>query len=416
MLPTPKIQLNFVGKPKKVINLRASSNSVFTGGDLCGNGSKKPQNATPERPISPLAGFSAKPPKIKSLRPQDVEVVLFHAGCMDGKAAAYAAYVCLGNKAEYYPVRYGSKPAYDLLNKKKVILLDFCYDLKSMAKILLMTTGEFLVIDHHKTALKNLKKFPVDHKIFDEEHSSCVLAWKFFNPMLKIPRVFEYIEDRDLWSWTLSNSRAFNFGWRVVCNPHEWTACHSLNFAPFINAIEVGASSREVLRKIIKKGHIVMVFKNNLIQKHVTDSVARRLCKRPQWKCRLVNATMMQSEIAEVLLKRSLRHKLCGKKDSETHGVCCCCCCDVAIVWSLRHSELHLNHQQKTYLNVKLQSFRTEFDVGKLAAEYGGGGHAHHAEFNLFRSEVGGTGIEYLFDMEEEEDEEEEEPEPEQEQ
>ena len=405
MLSGPKIQLNFVCKSRNVMNLRGSSNSVsFIGGDLCGNGSKKPQNATPERPISPLAGFSAKPPKIKSLRPQDVEVVLFHAECMDGKAAAYAAYVCLGNKAEYYPVSYASKPDYNLLNKKKVILLDFCYDIKTMAKILLMTKGEFLVIDHHETAIKNLKKYPAAHKIFDKDNSSCVLAWKFFNPILKVPRVFEYIEDRDLCLWKLSNSRAFSLGWRVVCDPQEWTTDDAMNFAPFINAIEVGASNRESLTKIIKKGHVVMIFKNTLIKKHAMASVARRLCKRPQWKCQVVNATMLQSEIAEFLLKQSLRNKLCGKKALDSNPLWC----DVVIVWSLRQSTLHLNHQQKTYLNVNLHSFRAEFDVGKLAAEYGGGGHTYAAEFTLCRSALNGTGIEYLFDMEEPEEPEQE--------
>ena len=140
--------------------LQGSSNSVYKG-ELCGNGRKeKPQNARPKRPKSPLAGFSAKPAEIKSLQPKDINVVLFRSDCMDAKAAAYAAYVCLGKAAEYYPVKHGSAPPYALLRNKKVILLNYCYELRAMAEILLVTRGEFLMIDYHATTLKMLKKYP----------------------------------------------------------------------------------------------------------------------------------------------------------------------------------------------------------------------------------------------------------------
>lgn len=94
-----------------------------------------------------------------------------------------------------------------------------------------------VVLDHHKTALEMLGdgKFAGDNvlRIIDMERSGATIAFDFFKEKLlacgdvngvegecefavrefsRARKLFEYIEDADLWRWRLHNSKAFSSG------------------------------------------------------------------------------------------------------------------------------------------------------------------------------------------------------------
>eukprot|EP00878_Enallax_costatus_P038257 GHUV01043442.1.p1 GENE.GHUV01043442.1~~GHUV01043442.1.p1 ORF type:complete len:165 (+),score=47.76 GHUV01043442.1:433-927(+) len=75
------------------------------------------------------------------------------------------------------------------------------------------------VLDHHKTAAAQLADTsshpPNLHVHIDMQRSGAMLARDWFNPAgvsSQLQQVFEWVQDADLWSWKLPDSRAFHAG------------------------------------------------------------------------------------------------------------------------------------------------------------------------------------------------------------
>lgn len=93
-----------------------------------------------------------------------------------------------------------------------------------------------IILDHHKTALKMLDdgEFSCENvtKVIDMERSGATIAYDFFKEKILAlengnnlsgpemgshkfegsRKLFEYIEDADLWRWHLHSSKAFSSG------------------------------------------------------------------------------------------------------------------------------------------------------------------------------------------------------------
>lgn len=78
-------------------------------------------------------------------------------------------------------------------------MCDISFHLSHIQNII-STAKAFLIIDHHITAKDALVNIPDMYKIFDMNHSGCVLTWTFMFPTEPIPELFQYIEDRDIWT------------------------------------------------------------------------------------------------------------------------------------------------------------------------------------------------------------------------
>lgn len=145
-------------------------------------------------------------------------LVIYHANCMDGAAAALAAWLKFGDEAEYRPANYGDPaPTDDEMHDRHVYVLDFSYSRAELDRMFRMHCSgqfEFCVLDHHKTAQADLDDFPFC--VFDMRKSGAVMAWEYFHcsgladpPQDKgrVPELFRYVQDRDLWRWELLHSR-----------------------------------------------------------------------------------------------------------------------------------------------------------------------------------------------------------------
>ena len=62
---------------------------------------------------------------MSTMDPNSVNVVIYHADCTDGMGAAYSAWKCLGNRAEYYPCKHGDNPPD--VKGKNVVILDYSF-------------------------------------------------------------------------------------------------------------------------------------------------------------------------------------------------------------------------------------------------------------------------------------------------
>lgn len=131
-------------------------------------------------------------------------LIIYHKNCNDGFGSALAAWMKFKDTAEYYPATHNSYPP-DVTGKN-VYICDFSYSYSVLLKMINIAES-LIVIDHHKTAEKELENINSKHKIFDMTHSGAVLTWKYFFPKLKVPLLLEYIEDRDLWNNKLENTK-----------------------------------------------------------------------------------------------------------------------------------------------------------------------------------------------------------------
>lgn len=150
-------------------------------------------------------------------------LVIYHANCTDGFAAAYAAWTQLGDDAEYVPMHYGFDTTNfpDRVGGRDVYILDFSLP-RHLMDVTLRLAKRLVWLDHHKTAFemwlpdgafKKGDKFidaaRSDEKyiLLDDNKSGAMLAWEFFNPDRPVPPVIANIDDRDRWQWALAYSR-----------------------------------------------------------------------------------------------------------------------------------------------------------------------------------------------------------------
>ena len=140
-----------------------------------------------------------------SLRPSEIDMVLYHGGCNDGYVAAAVAKKFLDEnfperKVDYIPVYYSSPPPEHA--GRNVLIVDFSYP-KDILEKMLGVANSIAILDHHKTAEEALSSFPASVVFFDQNFSGASLAWDYFFPGEEAPQLVKYAEDRDLWRKSL---------------------------------------------------------------------------------------------------------------------------------------------------------------------------------------------------------------------
>ena len=131
-------------------------------------------------------------------------VILYHAECPDGFGAAWAAHKKFGDKAEYIGVSH-DEPVPSGLEGKEVYFVDFSYS-EEIIKHLIKTNKRVTTIDHHFTR-EAATKMTQDYS-YSTNNSGSVLTWRYFHKDKPVPKLLEYVEDRDLFKFALPDSRA----------------------------------------------------------------------------------------------------------------------------------------------------------------------------------------------------------------
>ena len=162
------------------------------------------------------------------------DIVVYHDHCADGFAAAWACWMRWRDGCTYLPASYGQTlPG---VAGRNVLLVDFSYKrgvLESMAA----SAASVVVLDHHKTAQADLEPFsrfadkperfthaavasmvgdlhrggyPAILASFDMERSGARMAWDFCHPGVPAPLLVRLVEDRDLWRFTMEETKPFS--------------------------------------------------------------------------------------------------------------------------------------------------------------------------------------------------------------
>lgn len=261
-------------------------------------------------------------------------VVLYHAGCVDGFAAAFAACKKYGSLADYIPVSYGS-PAIDGRGQD-IIMVDFSYPPSELAA-LAERANSVVVIDHHAAAIQGLQAARgADNLtlILDTSRSGCVLAWESFFPDVPVPGLFLYVQDQDLWQWKLPNSRAVFAG--ISVEPFEFPA-----WANLLADTDIAT--------LADRGEVILKYQDMLVKAAIEHATMGYI---GGYYVPCVNSTVLPNEVAEAIYTNH----------------------PFAAVW----------YDAEEGRKFSLRSHpETGIDVNTVARMFGGGGHPHAAGFRV---------------------------------
>jgi len=260
-------------------------------------------------------------------------IVIYHKNCPDGFGAAWSAWKKFGDQAEYIAVTHPSFPPKNLKGKE-VYMLDFCYPAREMQTVL-RDAEKLIVLDHH-VSQKDAMRFSTDY-VFNINNSGAVLAWKYFFPKQKTPKLLLHIEDKDIWKWSLKGTQEY-----LV-----FLETHNFDFKVWDKLIKDFEDT--VKRKsFYEKGLAITSFNKQQIDMLVSSAEYVIFNNR---KCLAVNSPVFVSEIGHILALNSK---------------------GIGIVWCKKGNKLKISMRS----NGKI-------DVSKIAAKKGGGGHKAAASFSL---------------------------------
>ena len=263
-------------------------------------------------------------------------VVLYHNDG-DGFGGAWAAWKKFKNKASYIPVEYNNKnEPPEFLKDKEIYLIDVCYSVKQMGKIL-VENKKVVVLDHHETS-RQASKISTEH-LFEIKSSAAILAWRYFHPKKKIPKLLSYINDFDLWLFKLKETKQISAVLEIYNNKFEaW------------EKVAKDLENSRTRKKYLEQGDVILKYQNKLVNFIIRQAIPVDFEGK---KALAVNSNILESEVGNGLVQQGA---------------------EVGIIWFIKNG---------SQLKVSLRSNPKKIDVSKLALRHGGGGHKGAAGFTI---------------------------------
>ena len=231
-----------------------------------------------------------------------------------------------------------------ILTDKVVLMADFSYKREEMIS-LSKVAKSLTVLDHHASAEKELEGLDFCH--FDMAKSGAVLAWEYLMPDEEVPKLLQYIQDRDIWAWKLDNSKEVSAG--ISLMPFEFWTNEELDVVLSEDTI----TALETAGKSVLRYQDIQSLK---VDRQVKESGESTLFNIAGHKVPCITSTHLISEIGNLISE--------GRPFSAQYFMT-----GDSIVFSLR-------------------SQPTGEDVSVIAAKYGGGGHPRAAGFSFKFNEI----------------------------
>jgi len=264
---------------------------------------------------------------------------------------------------------------------KTIYFLDFSLPRIELERLCREEGKIVVVLDHHITAQEDLRGLHKPEKVrvemgeklfawFDMSESGATIAWKFFSwggirsdgekawdrardlTDEGLPLFFDYLRDRDLWLLDLDETEEV----------HTALSSHAMDFH-----VWNGLMSEIGIERLKEEGRPMVALKRAKIEEMCSpDRVLWVEMGEGKWLVPVVNATCWFSECGEYLCKE-YGYGMGGtdKREGKFAGYFFYRG-DGKIQWGLR-SRAFVSSDGNTYVEA--------FDVGKIALEYGGGGH-----------------------------------------
>lgn len=285
---------------------------------------------------------------------KQIDVVIYHYPCMDGLAAFWVA--------RHYNFK---RPIVGIPKAIDQILLDeeiyagknvLMVDIVTCDYLTILEKAKALVIlDHHKTSQERLKTLSTAY--FDMNKSGVGLAWEYFYTSNAVfPPFLAYIQERDLFSFTLPDSKEFNAGLMSYMEAH----CSDIESRLCIldGLWKSQWRGENPLQEFITLGKFISASRN-AINKRIADKVI-------SYTIALPNGTSCVAAI-ENCSDHTLVSDLGNYIISNTPNI------DCVILWRYAHGV------EKYYYS--LRSDDKHADVSTICVLYSGGGHRNAAGF-----------------------------------
>lgn len=249
------------------------------------------------------------------------KIVIAHGDCSDGLVGAWCFHKAIPD-ATFHFARYGSCAPPDV-SGKEVYVVDFSYPRDVLIEMA-AKANYIRVLDHHKSAQEALEG--LDFCGFDMERSGAGLAWDHLFPDQERHWIVDYTEDRDLWRFDLPYSREVN----AVLQSHPLTfdALYALEKKSWRSLVPAGEA--------ILRSHQQLV--NQICEK-------AREVEIQGYKILMANTSVLQSEV--------------GSKLAEGRA------------FGVAYFENEVGDRVYSFRADK----KSETDLTKIVAAYGGGGH-----------------------------------------
>jgi uncharacterized protein len=269
-------------------------------------------------------------------------LVIYHGRkCPDGFAAALAAWIFYGGRAEFLPLDHGdiqSVDALPALTGRAVYILDFSFPV-DILRAIEQRAAKLVMLDHHKSAAEKLTGFGCRCGVvhFDMDKSGARLGWEFFHPGAPLPALVRFVEDRDIWVWQYPESAGF-------------LAALDMEPLEFARWAEIAAFSPDQLNDFMARGQ-AMDEKFSKLAADIAEGA---------------QPVTFNGQSGLMLNAPGVFHSLIGNMLSEKSGT-------FALMWHVGKSG---------GVKIGLRSQRS-FDCIPLAESMGGGGHAQACGFKM---------------------------------
>ncbi len=237
--------------------------------------------------------------KNKQLNKSKIDFVVTHGSCIDGFMSATIVNKWLNeqkidtSKITFVYAHHGKNYDYLLeqMENKNVLICDFAFHHKLFTKMIEVTKGNILVLDHHKTAEHELKDFDNKYVTFDMNHSGAFITWTYMYGFDNVPKSVLYVEDNDIWLKKLPNTKEFTSF--VFSRKFEFDEYDKLFDESYITSTVFSGGSG-------------MVLQNELyIEKLITKSIPHfiKINNRFYFVACLNNAGILTSELGNSVFK-----------------------------------------------------------------------------------------------------------------
>lgn len=292
-------------------------------------------------------------------------IVLYHYPCTDGIFAAlamYHHYKCQNTDEEIMFIPHSTFKPLDLnewyFDQNNVWLLDYVGPNKEFLKTLCSKSKTVSVIDHHSGAQellescsnKNLDFINLKIVAFNTAFSAAMLTlnhFKTIKPDSSLYRMFEYVQDNDLWKHQLIQSKEFSAGFRAL----------NLNMDYQKNTGIFGQLLQLTSADIIQEGLKAIELENKCHDKDISNS--HNISIQGFGNCLATFTTHPE-------FSSGLGNKL-AKMSQDLNML------PVGIVY------YNIGDQPKNY-KISIRSLGS-YDVSKIARKYHGNGHLNSAGF-----------------------------------
>jgi len=271
-------------------------------------------------------------------------VVCLHHNDADGLCSGAIVRRRFGDAVTLFETDYGLPVPWDEIETADtVILTDFSLSKADMLKIYRAKGSNFIWVDHHLSAIKDMADIADIPGVRDLNKAACVLTWEYFFPHRDVPPAVQFIGDRDIWRFEYPQTRVF-------CEGLFYANTAATNDALWDDLFN---EQSDLLQKFMNEGKILLDARLN--------DIARRV----------------QSHGFEVTFEgyRTLAINLPSSGDVGHH--ICSLGYDVAYVYS--------DGWQNERIITKVTLYSETVDVSVLAKAHGGGGHRGAAGFQFVR-------------------------------